>query len=439
MAHGKSNPKKGQASLGKALQRRRAHDKAATVKASTGYDVDGSEARGKLTSVLEANSLDDFIASAMMSERAFESHRESTVVLGPDGMEIQLDEDGEVGGANDGAGTAFAFEHLNIPRRPGWVVGMTADELDLAEKKSFLEWRRDIASAEESNSTQRVTPFEKNIEVWRQLWRVMERSDLIVQLVDARNPLFYFSTDLEAYCREMTPPKPVTVLVNKSDFLSPGQQREWAQHFKRRGVQVLFFSARQEQERLNQEARAARDKAEAEPEEEEEGSERSKEGDHSSDVVGYNGSGKSSDKNNPGGRGKGGGHGQGADSSLSKEKTMSVQNQQSIEEKGSDEIRVLSRWELTVELERLARTLGSGPDPKRNGGRACVGLVGYPNVGKSSAINVLVGATPLSHGGVRVSVGATPGKTKHFQTLVLSDSLMLCDCPGLVFPSFVSR
>lgn len=100
--------------------------------------------------------------------------------------------------------------------------------------------------------------------------------------------------------------------------------------------------------------------------------------------------------------------------------------------------RVLDRLEMCVELERLARTLGV-PDPSRNGGRACVGMVGYPNVGKSSLINVLVGATPLSHGGVRVSVGATPGKTKHFQTLVLSDSLMLCDCPGLVFPSFVSR
>jgi large subunit GTPase 1 len=36
----------------------------------------------------------------------------------------------------------------------------------------------------------------------------------------------------------------------------------------------------------------------------------------------------------------------------------------------------------------------------------------------------------------RVGVSATPGKTKHFQTLVLSDHLMLCDCPGLVFPNF---
>lgn len=33
---------------------------------------------------------------------------------------------------------------------------------------------------------------------------------------------------------------------------------------------------------------------------------------------------------------------------------------------------------------------------------------------------------------------ATPGRTKHFQTINLSDSLTLCDCPGLVFPQFSS-
>lgn len=60
-----------------------------------------------------------------------------------------------------------------------------------------------------------------------------------------------------------------------------------------------------------------------------------------------------------------------------------------------------------------------------------VGLVGYPNVGKSSTINSLLGEK-------KVSVSSTPGKTKHFQTIDLSDSIMLCDCPGLVFPQFAS-
>lgn len=55
-------------------------------------------------------------------------------------------------------------------------------------------------------------------------------------------------------------------------------------------------------------------------------------------------------------------------------------------------------------------------------------------------INVLVGSSKNIHGVVRVAVAAQPGKTKHFQTLLLPDrpDVMLCDCPGLVFPSFVS-
>ena len=55
--------------------------------------------------------------------------------------------------------------------------------------------------------------------------------------------------------------------------------------------------------------------------------------------------------------------------------------------------------------------------------------MGYPNVGKSSTINALIGAK-------KVSVSSTPGKTKHFQTIHLSDNVILCDCPGLVFPNF---
>jgi ribosome biogenesis GTPase A len=44
-----------------------------------------------------------------------------------------------------------------------------------------------------------LTPFEKNLEIWRQLWRVCEKSDIVVQVVDARDPMFYNCPDLEAY------------------------------------------------------------------------------------------------------------------------------------------------------------------------------------------------------------------------------------------------
>ena len=32
----------------------------------------------------------------------------------------------------------------------------------------------------------------------------------------------------------------------------------------------------------------------------------------------------------------------------------------------------------------------------------------------------------------------TPGKTKHFQTLELTEDVTLCDCPGLVMPSLAN-
>jgi large subunit GTPase 1 len=37
---------------------------------------------------------------------------------------------------------------------------------------------------------------------------------------------------------------------------------------------------------------------------------------------------------------------------------------------------------------------------------------------------------------VQTAVAATPGKTKHFQTLNVSPRLCLCDCPGLVLPQY---
>ena len=60
-----------------------------------------------------------------------------------------------------------------------------------------------------------------------------------------------------------------------------------------------------------------------------------------------------------------------------------------------------------------------------------LGMVGYPNVGKSSVINVLCKKK-------LVGVAARPGKTKHFQTIFIEKDLLLCDCPGLVFPSCAS-
>jgi ribosome biogenesis GTPase A len=81
----------------------------------------------------------------------------------------------------------------------------------------------------------------------------------------------------------------------------------------------------------------------------------------------------------------------------------------------------------TEEEKRRERRRGRGGDA----GKVVIGMVGYPNVGKSSTINALYGTK-------RVAVAATPGKTKNYQTLHLNDRVVLADCPGLVMPSFAT-
>lgn len=78
------------------------------------------------------------------------------------------------------------------------------------------------------------------------------------------------------------------------------------------------------------------------------------------------------------------------------------------------------------ELLRILKETAKASRPGTN--TIVVGMVGYPNVGKSSTINRIIGAK-------KTSVSATPGKTKHFQTLIVDEELTLCDCPGLAMPS----
>ena len=81
-----------------------------------------------------------------------------------------------------------------------------------------------------------LTPFERNIEVWRQLWRVLERSHLVVQIVDARNPLRFRCEDLESYVFDIEGPEGESgsasadyrrknlLLINKADLLTNEQR-----------------------------------------------------------------------------------------------------------------------------------------------------------------------------------------------------------------------
>lgn len=130
---------------------------------------------------------------------------------------------------------------------------MTSNEINHNENIAFLQWRRDIATIEENNVKLAITPFEKNIEVWKQLWRVIEKSDILLQIVDARNPYFFYSADLEKYIKEVDQNKEFILCINKADYLSTDLIKHWNDFFNEKGVKHFFCSALKEQQKLDQE------------------------------------------------------------------------------------------------------------------------------------------------------------------------------------------
>ena len=68
-----------------------------------------------------------------------------------------------------------------------------------------------------------------------------------------------------------------------------------------------------------------------------------------------------------------------------------------MEDKLRRRARVLTRRELILLLSELPSRLHLTAQ-ERHQGRICVGMLGYPNVGKSSAINTILAVSKSSHG-----------------------------------------
>ncbi|XP_055705805.1 large subunit GTPase 1 homolog [Phlebotomus papatasi] len=364
-----------------------------TTEVKDGYDW----GRLNLQSVTEESSFQDFLRTAELAGKEFQAEKLNIAFVN-----VKKD----FGVLSEAERREAEQKHrdkkslLTIPRRPKWTSETTPEELQQLENESFLNWRRSLALLQENEDLQ-MTPYEKNLDFWRQLWRVIERSDVIVQIVDARNPLLFRNEDLEKYVKEVGQEKGNMILINKSDFLTDDQRRKWAEFFDQREIRVVFFSALQ--------ARESADLADVEEEENEEEEVESSPAKALMEKI---------DKVEE------------EMTQLEEDLSKMLKQEEVLKEKGGNSWKknnpdILSPEELIELFQHIHQ------HPKKvTEGITTIGLVGYPNVGKSSTINALLTEK-------KVSVSATPGKTKHFQTLFLQKDLMLCDCPGLVMPSFV--
>lgn len=195
----------------------------------------------KMRSVTEQAALDEFLSTAELAGTDFTAEKMNNIkIIHTDQKNPYLLSAAEERAA---VGKQKAYkDRLTVPRRPQWDASTTPDELDRMERESLLEWRRGLAEIQENNDLL-MTPFERNLEVWRQLWRVIERSDLVVQIVDARNPLLFRSDDLESYVKHVDPRKENLLLVNKADMLTEEQRQAWADYFEEARIAYRFFSA----------------------------------------------------------------------------------------------------------------------------------------------------------------------------------------------------
>ncbi|XP_068614791.1 guanine nucleotide-binding protein-like 1 [Brachionichthys hirsutus] len=288
---------------------------------------------------------------------------------------------------------------LGFPQRPPWNYSMAREVLLRKEEKSYRHYLDDLNYRNLPGS---LSHFEHNLETWRQLWRVLEMSDVILLIVDIRHPVLQFPPSLYHYItRELQ--KKVVLVLNKIDLCPPPVVIAWKHYMTSQfpHLQIVCFTSHpgQPYSTVLQKKKTRRK----------------------------------------------------AGSSQAGGPIDILKACQDIAEGYVD----MSSWELKIQRDSVAERrdeqqpdegesvlmehqsdstmeISSPSQELYKDGVLTLGCVGFPNVGKSSVINSLVGRKV-------VSVSRTPGHTKYFQTYYLTPTVKLCDCPGLVFPSCVNK
>ncbi|KAL0584337.1 hypothetical protein ABG067_005838 [Albugo candida] len=108
---------------------------------------------------------------------------------------------------------------------------MTPDEWHDVEEQSYNCWINEIKAIQSSrNDSACINLFERNLNTWRELWRVIEQTQILVHLVDSRCPLLHLSDQLIQYLLEMK--KSVVVILTKTDLVSLDRVDSWIQYIR---------------------------------------------------------------------------------------------------------------------------------------------------------------------------------------------------------------
>lgn len=206
----------------------------------------------------------------------------------------------------------------------------------------------------EEKSTDDSTGFAKNRDssdraFYKELVKVIDTSDVILEVLDARDPLGTRCIDMEKMVMKSGPNKHLVLLLNKIDLIPREAVEKWLTYLREELPAVAFKCSTQEQ-RSN---------------------------------LGWKSSSKKSKPSNL----------------LQTSDCLGAETL----------LKLLKNYSRSHEIKKSIT----------------VGIIGLPNVGKSSLINSLKRCRV-------VNVGSTPGLTRSLQEVQLDNNVKLLDCPGVV-------
>ena len=281
------------------------------------------------------------------------------------------------------ASEMYFDSYHDFPKRPDWNEDWGKDKLERSEQRYFRQYVDNIMeSPGDDESGREYSYFELNIETWRQMWRVIEMSDIVLMILDVRYATATFPPALYDYIVSERK-KHFILVLNKCDLIAPELSVAWKRYFtdKFPELHVIFFTSFPSYNSMTVRRHGIKIKRLR------------------------------------------------ANFKMAKEGALQIQEIcQTLTEHD------LSSWKGKINGDSPEELSGAGDGDSNDNEESylTLGTLGHPNVGKSSLINSLLGKK-------RVSVSKTPGHTKHFQTLFLTKNVRLCDCPGLVFPSKVPK
>ncbi|KAI3384547.1 hypothetical protein SNEBB_003614 [Seison nebaliae] len=293
-------------------------------------------------------------------------------------------------------------EEKTFPKRPSWSDDWSKTKLDEVEEKYLNDFVQSLIDDDEQ--LKKLGYFELNLETWRQFWRVVEMSDIILMVTDMRFSMFQMNDSIYNYLVNEKK-KELFLVLNKIDLLPTPLVIGWYDYFQKRypKIKIIFFSSFPIEIMTNEKLskrqltnlRFHSRRYSLGPLEFvkclESYVERRQE-------AGF------------------------MDVDIDEKWKNSMKDRYRKNQMNLTEINLRGKEEDNLnEFHELI-----------NSNLLTIGCIGFPNVGKSTVINCLKGKKV-------VSVSRTPGHTKYFQTIHLTKTIRLCDCPGLVFPSLCPK